>query len=81
VSHDANFVNIHRILSMSCYKLRKLEDISSKVKSKSSAGAVLRFFERDEDESDLCAFSQNLKMVLDGFQVLPLDNPPEFPFD
>jgi hypothetical protein len=40
-----------------------------KVKSKSSAGTLRRFFERDDNENDLRDFTQNLKVALDRFQV------------
>ncbi|KAF9503231.1 hypothetical protein BS47DRAFT_1322867 [Hydnum rufescens UP504] len=51
-------------------KLSKdLEHIASSVQSKSSAGRVRRFLERNKDEHDLPTFSQNVKAALDRFQL------------
>ncbi|KAF9515244.1 hypothetical protein BS47DRAFT_1391779 [Hydnum rufescens UP504] len=50
-------------------RLSRSGEYSSNVESKSSAGVVRRFLERQKDENDLHTFAQNLKAALDRFQV------------
>ncbi|KAF9518438.1 hypothetical protein BS47DRAFT_1389076 [Hydnum rufescens UP504] len=62
--------NISSGLKHDVRKLSKdLEHIASSVQSKSSAGGVRRFLERNKDEHDLPTFSQNVKAALDRFQL------------